>query len=250
MGALKLLEAVRDYKELSGKDIRYYQASSSEMFGLVQEVPQRETTVLYPRSPYACAKVFAHQQTINYREAYGLHASCGILFNHESPRRGETFVTRKITRAVSRIKLGLQEKVYLGNLSAMRDWGFAGDYVDAMWRMLQADTPDDYVVATGRMISVQQFADLAFASVGLNSADHIEIDPRYFRPTEVEQLLGDPTKAKEQLGWQATTTVEQLAKMMVESDMEKAKREKVLVDAGLEVPALYQMPMTQVRKSA
>jgi GDPmannose 4,6-dehydratase len=178
------------------------------MFGLVQEVPQRETTVLYPRSPYACAKVFAHQQTINYREAYGLHASCGILFNHESPRRGETFVTRKITRAVSRIKLGLQEKVYLGNLSAMRDWGFAGDYVDAMWRMLQADTPDDYVVATGRMISVQQFADLAFASVGLNSADHIEIDPRYFRPTEVEQLLGDPTKAKEQLGWQATTTVE------------------------------------------
>lgn len=159
-------------------------------------------------------------------------------------------MTRKITRAVSRIKMGLQDKVYLGNLSAMRDWGFAGDYVEAMWRMVQQDTPDDYVVATGRMISVQQFADLAFASVGLNAADHIEIDPRYFRPTEVEQLLGDPSKAKEQLGWAATTTVEQLATMMVEADLQHANRERVLVDAGLEVPELYQLPMTQARKSA
>lgn len=250
MGALKLLEAVRDFKELSGKDIRYYQASSSEMYGLVQAIPQREDTPFYPRSPYACAKVFAHQQTVNYREAYGLHASCGILFNHESPRRGETFVTRKISRAVGRIKMGLQEKVYLGNLAAMRDWGFAGDYVDVMWRMLQQDEPSDYVVATGRMISVQQFADLAFAAAGLNSADHIEIDPRYFRPTEVDQLLGDPSLARERLGWEASTSIEQLAKLMVDADMELAKKERILVDAGLEVPELYQLPMTQVRKSA
>jgi GDPmannose 4,6-dehydratase len=250
MGALKLLEAVRDTMEMTGKDIRYYQASSSEMFGLVQEVPQRETTPFYPRSPYACGKVFAHHQTVNYREAYGMHASCGILFNHESPRRGETFVTRKITRAVGRIKMGLQDKVYLGNLAATRDWGFAGDYVDVMWRMLQRETADDYVVATGRMISVQEFANLAFASVGLNASDHIEIDPRYFRPTEVEQLLGDPSKAKELLGWEASTSVETLANMMVEADLILAKKERVLIDAGLEVPELVQTPMTQVRQSA
>jgi GDPmannose 4,6-dehydratase len=250
MGALKLLEAVKDFQDQSGKRVRYYQASSSEMFGKVQAVPQCETTPFYPRSPYACAKVFAHQQTINYREAYGMHASCGILFNHESPRRGETFVTRKITRAVGRIKLGLQEKVYLGHLGAQRDWGYAGDYVEAMWRMLQQDEPEDYVIATGRMISVQQFAEMAFASVGLEAKDHIEIDARYFRPTEVEQLLGDCSKATQQLGWTATTSVEALAKMMVEADLELARRERVLVDAGLSVPELFAIPMTQSRKSA
>ena len=223
MGALKLLEAVRDYQDSSGKQVRFYQASSSEMYGLVQEVPQRENTPFYPRSPYACGKVFAHQQTVNYREAYGIHASCGILFNHESPRRGETFVTRKITRAVGRIKMGLQDKVYLGNLSSLRDWGFAGDYVDAMWRMLQQDTPDDFVIATGRMISVQQFADLAFASVGLNSQDHIEIDPRYFRPTEVDLLIGDPSKAKKLLDWQAKIGLEELVHEMVSVALHNAR---------------------------
>ena len=238
VGALKLLEAVRDYQEQSGYQIRYYQASSSEMFGKVQEVPQKETTPFYPRSPYGCAKVFAHWATVNYREAYGLHASCGILFNHESPRRGETFVTRKITRAVGRIKLGLQKKLYLGNLDAQRDWGYAGDFVKVMWLMLQQDQPDDYVVATGKMISVREFAELAFNCVGLAADDFISIDPKYFRPAEVEQLLGDASKARKKLGWEATTSVEDLARMMVEHDLELARREKTLRDAGHQLPAM------------
>jgi GDPmannose 4,6-dehydratase len=236
IGAMKLLEAVKDYQDQSGYQIRYYQASSSEQYGKVQEVPQNEGTPFYPRSPYGCAKVFAHWATVNYREAYGLHASCGILFNHESPRRGETFVTRKITRAVGRIKLGLQKKVYLGNLDAQRDWGYAGDFVKAMWLMLQQDQPDDYVIATGKMISVRQFAELAFECVGLDAGDFIDIDPRYFRPSEVDQLLGDASKAKKKLNWQPTTTVEQLAKMMVDHDLELASREKTLRDAGHHMP--------------
>ncbi|MFK7962177.1 MAG: GDP-mannose 4,6-dehydratase [Phycisphaerales bacterium] len=237
MGTMRLLESLRDFQDQVGYQIRFYQASSSEMFGLVQEVPQRETTPFYPRSPYACAKVFAHWLTVNYRESYDMHASCGILFNHESPRRGETFVTRKITRAVGRIKLGLQEKLYLGNLDAQRDWGFAGDYVEAMWLMLQQDTPDDYVVATGTMIPVRRFCELAFGEVGLDYNDFVEIDPRYFRPAEVEQLLGDPGKAKKQLGWEPKTSVEELAAMMVQTDLEIAAREKTLRDAGHAMPA-------------
>jgi GDPmannose 4,6-dehydratase len=231
-GVVKLLEALRVAQDAIGRPIRFYQASSSEMFGSVQEVPQRETTPFYPRSPYGCAKVFGHWITVNYRESYGLHASNGILFNHESPRRGETFVTRKITRAVGRIKLGLQKKLYLGNLDALRDWGFAGDYVDAMWRMLQQPHGDDYVVATGKMISVRAFCELAFGQVGLDYRDFIEIDPRYFRPAEVEQLLGDATKARTVLGWEPKTTVEDLARMMVDHDLELARRERTLRDAG------------------
>ena len=231
-GVLKLLEAVRVFQEWSGKQIRFYQASSSELFGKVQEVPQKETTPFWPRSPYGCAKVFGHWITVNYRESYGMHASCGILFNHESPRRGETFVTRKITRAVGRIKLGMQNKLYLGNIDALRDWGFAGDYVEAMWLMMQKPEADDYVIATGKMISVRQFCELAFGQVGLDYRDFIEIDPRYFRPAEVEQLLGDMTKAKTHLGWEPKTTVEELARMMVEHDLDLAHREKVLRDAG------------------
>ncbi len=235
VGALKLLEAVRDYQEQTGYQIRVYQASSSEMYGKIVETPQTERTPFYPRSPYGCAKVFAHWATVNYREAYGLHASCGILFNHESPRRGETFVTRKITRAVGRIKLGLQKKLYLGNLEAKRDWGFAGDYVEAMWLMLQQDEPDDYVVATGAMLSVREFCAHAFASVDLDYQDFVEIDPRYFRPAEVDELLGDPTKARTQLGWTARTSVRELADMMVAADMELASREKTLRDAGHQI---------------
>ena len=231
-GTIKLLQAVHDAVQDLGQQIRYYQASSSEMYGLVQEVPQRETTPFYPRSPYACAKVFGHWATINYRESYNLHASCGILFNHESPRRGETFVTRKITRAVGRIKLGMQKHLYLGNLDAKRDWGFAGDYVEAMWLMLQQPQPDDYVIATGKMIAVREFCDLAFSHAGLDYNDFVKIDPKYFRPAEVEQLLGDASKARKKLGWEAKTTVEDLAKMMVDADMELARREKTLRDAG------------------
>ncbi len=236
LGCMKLLEAVREAQEHSGRQIRYYQASSSEMYGRVMEVPQRETTPFRPRSPYACAKVFAHHMTVNYREAYGLHASCGILFNHESPRRGETFVTRKITRAVGRIKLGLQDKLYLGNLDAQRDWGYAPDYVEAMWLMLQQDEPDDYVVATGRMISVRQFAELAFGHVGLEAENHIETDPRYYRPTEVDQLQGDFSRAHRTLGWAPKTSLEEMARIMVEHDLELARREKTLRDAGHELP--------------
>jgi len=236
-GAIRMLEAVRDYQDRTGAKVRYYQASSSEMYGKVQEVPQKESTPFYPRSPYGCAKVFAHWATINYRESYGMHASCGILFNHESPRRGETFVTRKITRAVGRIKLGLQKKLYLGNLDAQRDWGYAGDYVEAMWMMLQQPDADDYVIATGVMIPVRRFCELAFGEVGLDAKDFVEVDPRYFRPAEVEQLLGDPSKAKKRLGWNPKTTVEDLAKMMVESDLELARREKTLRDAGHQLPS-------------
>jgi len=236
MGALKLLEAVKDYAERTGVDVRYYQASSSEQYGKVMETPQTETTPFYPRSPYACAKVMAHWATVNYRESYGLHASCGILFNHESPRRGETFVTRKITRAVGRIKTGLQKKIFLGNLDSKRDWGYAGDYVKMMWMMLQQESPDDYVIATGRTISVREFADMAFKHAGLNFEEHVEFDPRYLRPAEVDLLLGDPAKAKEKLGWEPETSVEELAAMMVDSDMELARREKTLKDAGHEMP--------------
>ncbi|MCW5765776.1 MAG: GDP-mannose 4,6-dehydratase, partial [Phycisphaeraceae bacterium] len=236
MGALKLLEAVRDHQQSCGHQIRYYQASSSEQYGLVQEVPQKETTPFYPRSPYACAKVMAHWATVNYRESYKLHASCGILFNHESPRRGETFVTRKITRAVGRIKMGLQEKVFLGNLDSKRDWGFAGDYVKMMWMMLQQETPDDYVIATGRTITVREFAQMAFDYAGLAWDKHVAFDPRYLRPAEVDLLLGDPSKAARKLGWRPETSVEQLARMMVDHDLELAKREKTLRDAGHKLP--------------
>jgi len=235
-GTIKLLEALRVHQDRAGREVRFYQASSSEMYGQVQEVPQTERTPFWPRSPYGCAKVFGHWITINYRESYGLHASCGILFNHESPRRGETFVTRKITRAVGRIKLGMQKKLYLGNLDAQRDWGFAGDYVEAMWLMLQQEKPDDYVVATGRMIPVRTFCELAFGHVGLDYNDFVEIDPKYFRPAEVEELLGDPTKAKKQLGWEPKTTVEELAAMMVEADLDAAARERTLRDAGHAMP--------------
>ncbi|MEM9166568.1 MAG: GDP-mannose 4,6-dehydratase [Planctomycetota bacterium] len=237
MGAIKLLEAVREFQDKHGQQVRYYQASSSEQFGKVVETPQKETTPFYPRSPYACAKVMAHWATVNYRESYGMHASCGILFNHESPRRGETFVTRKITRAVGRIKLGLQDKVFLGNLDSKRDWGFAGDYVEMMWRMLQEETADDYVIATGRTISVREFAELAFKHAGLDFEKHVEFDARYLRPAEVDLLLGDPTKAKEKLGWVPQTSVEELAGMMVEHDLELASREKTLRDAGHAMPS-------------
>ena len=236
-GVLKLLEAVRNHQQARGSQVRFYQASSSEMFGKVQEVPQRETTAFWPRSPYGCAKLFGHWITVNYRESYGLHASCGILFNHESPRRGETFVTRKITRAVGRIKLGLQRKVYLGNIDALRDWGYAGDYVEAMWLMMQQPKGDDFVVATEKMISVRQFCELAFGHVGLDYRDFVEIDPRYFRPAEVEQLLGDASKARSVLGWRPKTSVEDLARMMVDHDLDLARRERTLRDAGHAVHA-------------
>jgi len=235
-GAVKLLEAVRRYQDKAKHRVRYYQASSSEQFGKVAETPQRETTPFHPRSPYGCAKVMAHWATVNYRESYGMHASCGILFNHESPRRGETFVTRKITRAVGRIKLGLQEKVYLGNLDAKRDWGYAGDYVEMMWRMLQQDEPDDFVIATGRTRSVREFAEAAFAHVGLDFEQYVEFDPRYLRPAEVDLLLGDSSKAEAQLGWRPRTSFEELVAMMVEHDLELARREKTLRDAGHVLP--------------
>ena len=215
VGTLRLLESIRE----TGIQPRFYQASSSEMFGKVHEVPQSETTPFHPRSPYGVAKVFAHWATVNYRESYGLHASNGILFNHESPRRGETFVTRKITRAASRMFFGSDETLYLGNLDAQRDWGFAGDYVEAMWRMLQADEPDDYVIATGETHSVREFLDIAFGHLELNWHDRVEIDPRYFRPAEVDLLLGDPTKAKDKLGWTPTTSFPDLVRMMVEGDL-------------------------------
>lgn len=232
MGALRLLEAIRDVRERTGQDIRMYQAGSSEMFGRVVETPQTETTPFYPRSPYAAAKVYAHWQTVNYREAYGLFACNGILFNHESPLRGETFVTRKITRAATRIKLGLQDKLFLGNLEAKRDWGFAGDYVEAMWLMLQQDEADDYVVATGKNHSVREFLEAVFDSLDLDRQAHVEIDPRYFRPTEVDELLGNPAKAMKKLGWKPRVDFEGLVRMMIDSDMELARQEKTLVDAG------------------
>ncbi|MCC7409004.1 MAG: GDP-mannose 4,6-dehydratase [Phycisphaeraceae bacterium] len=237
LGTLRLLEAIREYEAYTRRRVRFDQASSSEMFGLVQETPQRETTPFYPRSPYGVAQCFSHYMTVNYREAYNLHASCGILFNHESPRRGETFVTRKITRAIGRIKHGLQDKLFMGNLDAKRDWGFAGDYVQAMWLMLQQDQPDDYVVAMGETHTVREFLDLAFAEVGLDPKKYVEIDPRYFRPTEVDLLLGDSTKARKKLNWQPKVDFRGLVKMMVEHDMEMAAREKTLRQAGHQLPA-------------
>jgi len=251
LGTLRILEAIR-ILGLEQKT-KFYQASTSELYGLVQETPQKETTPFYPRSPYAAAKLYGYWITVNYREAYGMYACNGILFNHESPLRGETFVTRKITRAVARIKLGLQEKIYLGNLSAKRDWGFAKDYVEAMWLMLQQAEAEDFVVATGETHEVREFVQLAFQEVGIeiqwqgegidekgiNKADGkilVEVDSRYFRPTEVELLLGDPTKAKEKLGWEPKTTLKELCSMMVSEDLKSAKKDLLCEKNGYEVP--------------
>ena len=220
LGVLNMLEAVRFYSDDSGKDVRFYQASSSEMFGKVQDVPQRESTLLWPRSPYGVAKVYGHYMTINYRESYGMHASSGILFNHESPRRGPEFVTRKVSQAVARISLGLQDKLVLGNLDAKRDWGFAGDYVDAMWRMLQQDEADDYVISTGETHTIRELLDVAFETVGIDDWErYVETDPAFFRPAEVDLLIGDSTKAHEKLGWKPRVDFKSLVRMMVESDV-------------------------------
>jgi len=215
LGVTRMLEAIR----ITNPEVRLYQASSSEMFGKVVEVPQKETTPFYPRSPYGVAKVYGHWITVNYRESYDLHASSGILFNHESPRRGLEFVTRKVTHSVARIKAGLQETLALGNLDAQRDWGYAADYVDAMWRMVQADTPDDYVIATGETHSVRELCEVAFAAVGLNMEDHVVLDERFLRPAEVDLLVGDATKAEQQLGWKRKVGFKELVEMMVESDL-------------------------------
>jgi GDPmannose 4,6-dehydratase len=231
LGTLRLLEAVRDHIAQRGSAARIYQAGSSEMYGSAP-ARQSETTPFHPRSPYAASKVAAHWYAVNYREAWGLFVANGILFNHESPRRGETFVTRKITRAVGRIKEGLQSKIYLGNLDARRDWGFAGDYVEAMWRMLQQDEPDDYVVATGTSYTVQQFVELAFAELDLDWRDHVEIDPRYFRPSEVDHLEGENAKARQRLGWEPSVTLPALVKLMVGADHALAKREHLLNASG------------------
>jgi len=231
IGPLRLLEAIRDYGERTGNKVRFYQASSSEMFGSAPP-PQSEATPFHPRSPYACAKLYAYWQTINYRESYGIFACNGILFNHESERRGETFVTRKITRAATRIKHGLQSKLYLGNLDAKRDWGFAGDYVEAMWRMLQRDEPDDYVVATGKAYSVREFVEKTFAMLNLDWQQYVVIDPRYFRPAEVDYLLGDASKARKELGWTPTVDFDALVTRMIDSDLKLAEQERALVDGG------------------
>src|SRR5258706_6656847 len=220
LGCVRLLEAIRE----SGLKSRFYQASSSELYGKVLEIPQTEKTPFYPRSPYAAAKAYAFYMTVNYREAYGIHASNGILFNHESPRRGETFVTRKVSRAVAHIKLGLQDKLFMGNLDAKRDWGFAGDYVEVMWLMVQQDEPDDYVLATGETHSVRELLDVAFEHVGLDWHEYVKIDPHYFRPSEVDLLLGDPSKAQKRLGWQPKVGFVELVKMMVDSDLELVRR--------------------------
>lgn len=250
LGALRLLEAIR-ILGLS-KKTRFYQASTSELFGKVQEIPQRETTPFYPRSPYACAKLYAYWITVNYRESYGIYACNGILFNHESPIRGETFVTRKITRAVARIKFGLQQKLFLGNLDSKRDWGYAGDYIELMWLMLQQPEPDDYVVATGITTSVRDFVTLAFKQVGLDLAWQgsgvnekgveaktgrilVEVDARYFRPAEVAFLQGDPSKAMKKLGWRPKVTLEQLIQMMVEADLRQAEQELHLKQGGFQI---------------
>ncbi|MBA2661991.1 MAG: GDP-mannose 4,6-dehydratase [Bradymonadaceae bacterium] len=248
LGALRLLDAIKD----TGLSTRYYQASTSELYGKVQEVPQSETTPFYPRSPYGVAKLYAYWTTVNYREAYGLHASNGILFNHESPRRGKTFVTRKITRAVARIKHGLQERLYLGNLDARRDWGYAPEFVQAMWLMLQQDAPSDLVIATGSTHTVRDFATAAFARAEIpirwqgEAADEkgfdaesgallVEIDPSYYRPTEVDLLIGDPTRARELLGWQAKTTLAELVNLMVDHDLNLARRLTLLRDNGFAI---------------
>jgi GDPmannose 4,6-dehydratase len=234
-GTLRILDALRDHVAITKRDVRFYQAGSSEMFG-ASPPPQSESTPFYPRSPYAVAKVAAHYYAKNYREAHGLFIVNGILFNHESPRRGETFVTRKITRAVGRIKRGLQEKLYLGNLEARRDWGFAGDYVEAMWRMLQRPTPDDYVVATGKAYSVRELVEAAFGHAGLDWQKHVEIDPRYFRPTEVDHLEGDGGKAHALLEWSPKVRFPELVRMMAEHDLELASQEKTLHEAHAVVP--------------
>ena len=222
LGTTRLLEAIRE----SGLRPKFYQASSSEMFGKVQEIPQRETTPFYPRSPYGAAKLYAHWMTVNYREAYNFFACSGILFNHESPRRGETFVTRKITKAAARIKLGLQQDLYLGNLDAKRDWGYAGDYVEAMWLMMQQDQPDDYVIATGETHTVREFLEVAFGHLDLDWTRYVKIDPKYYRPTEVDLLIGDASKAKKQLQWQPRVRFKELATMMADADLE-AERERL-----------------------
>ena len=228
LGTVRILEAVRE----AGIKPKFYQASSSEMFGKVVETPQRETTPFHPRSPYACAKVFAYYATVNYREAYNMFACNGILFNHESERRGETFVTRKITRAATRIKLGMQEKLFLGNLDAKRDWGYAKDYVEAMWLMMQAETSDDYVIATGETHSVREFCEEAFSCLDLDWQEHVEIDPWYYRPSEVDLLLGDSTKARKQLGWEPKVGFKELVRLMIDHDMVLASSEKQLRDLG------------------
>ncbi len=228
LGALRLLEAVRSME----KPAKFYQASSSEMYGKVLETPQTEKTPFYPRSPYGCAKAYSFWQTVNYREAYGMFACNGILFNHESPRRGETFVTRKITRAATRIKLGLQDKLYLGNLDAKRDWGFAGDYVEAMWLMLQQDKPEDFVVATGQTHSVREFLDEVFGHLDLDWKKYVEVDSRYFRPAEVDFLLGDSSKAKKILNWEPKVTFKELAEIMTDADMKLAEHERIIKEHG------------------
>jgi GDPmannose 4,6-dehydratase len=228
LGMLRLLEAIRS----SDKPAKFYQASSSEMYGKVVETPQTEKTPFYPRSPYGCAKVYGFWQTVNYREAYGLFACNGILFNHESPRRGETFVTRKITRAATRIKLGLLDKLYLGNLDAKRDWGYAGDYVESMWLMLQQDKPDDYVIATGDTHSVREFLEEVFGYLDLDWQKYVEIDQRYFRPSEVDCLQGDASKARRVLKWEPKVSFKELVRMMADADMEIARREKIIKEHG------------------
>ncbi len=224
LGTTRLLEALRRFKP----DARFYQASSSELYGKVREIPQKETTPFHPRSPYAAAKAYAFYMTQNYREAYGMFATNGILFNHESPRRGETFVTRKITRAATRIKLGLQEKLFLGNLDAKRDWGFAGDYVEGMWRMLQAERADDYVLATGETHSIREFLEIAFSALDLDWTKYVEHDPRYVRPSEVDLLLGDPTRARVELGWQPKVGFKDLVRMMIDADLHLAEQEEAV----------------------
>lgn len=233
-GTLRLLEALRDYMAISGRVVKIYQAGSSEMFGAAP-APQSEATPFYPRSPYAASKAGAHWLAVNYREAYGLFICNGILFNHESPLRGETFVTRKITRAVGRIKMGLQDKLYLGNLDARRDWGFAGDYVEAMWMMMQQATPDDYVVATGETRSVREFVEASFRLLDLDWQKYVALDERYLRPTEVDVLRGDASKARKRFGWTPTVSFDGLVKMMVEHDLELARQEATLRDAGHDV---------------
>jgi GDPmannose 4,6-dehydratase len=225
VGTLRVLEAIRDHQERCGRQVKFYQASSSEMFGKVSETPQNEQTPFHPRSPYGCAKVFAYWQTVNYRESYDMFTCNGILFNHESPHRGEAFVTRKITQAAARIKLGLQDKLHLGNLDAKRDWGFAGDYVEAMWLMLQQDEPDDYIVATGETRSVRDFLEAVFNYLNLDWQLHVEIDNNLFRPAEVNLLCGDATKAQTQLGWKPKVNFKELARLMADHDLELAKRE-------------------------
>jgi GDPmannose 4,6-dehydratase len=231
LGTLRLLEAARDYQQRTGRPVRYYQAGSSEMFGNAP-APQNERTPFHPRSPYGAAKVFAHWMTVNCREAYGMFAANGILFNHESPRRGETFVSRKITRAATRIALGLHTRLFLGNLDARRDWGYAPDYVEAMWMMLQHPQPDDFVIASGESRSVREFLDAAFARLGLDWQKHVVVDARYFRPTEVDHLQGDASKARRVLGWRPKTSFAEMVQLMVEHDTELAKAERTLRDAG------------------